>query len=93
MRKKDNYIKCIDTLALLKKDYPNRTLGQHISTAFSDYGDIWGVPDKELLFALEKYVTELEYDLESEKSIDKIIANSTNEKLFQLEEEEEEYED
>lgn len=89
-RTKENYLRCIDVLIGLKKDYPNRTIGQHIATATADYGDVWGITDKEFLFALEKYTTELEYNLESETSIEKIIANSTNEKLFQLEDEEDE---
>lgn len=86
---KDNYIKCLSLLTDLKKAYPSTTLGQHISMATADYTDVWGITDKEFLFALNKYATELEFNLENESSIEKIIANSTNEKLFQLEEEDE----
>lgn len=87
---KDNYIKIIDLFTELKKGYPNRSIGQHISMAMSDYSDVWGVTDKEFLFALNKYAMELEFDLESESSVEKIIANSTNAKLFELEEEDDE---
>lgn len=43
----------------LSKDYPTFGLGRHLSTALSDYGDFWGITDKELCFALEKYQNEL----------------------------------
>jgi hypothetical protein len=86
---KNNYIECIKVLTELKTLYPNQTLGQHISTATSDYKDVWGLTDKEFLFALEKYSASLEFDLPSETDIQKIIAGATNEKLFELDEEEE----
>ena len=67
------YNQVIHILQELKKQYPLYTMGQHISTALSDYGDVWGLPDKEMLFALEKYKTELEFNIVPEKEIDKII--------------------
>ena len=58
-----NYFKeCIKTLNSLKSRYPNFSIGRHISTATADYGDIWSMPDKELLHALQKYEAELEID-------------------------------
>lgn len=85
---KNNYIECIDILKKLKKDYPAQMLAQHIYGATADYGDIWGMTDKEFVFALNKYVTELEFNLDNETDIAKIIADASNEKLFQLEEDE-----
>lgn len=86
---KNYYSECVKALITLKTLYPHQTLGQHISTATADYKDVWNMSDKEFLFAIEKYATELEFNLESETSIDKIIADSVGDKLFQLEEEEE----
>lgn len=85
---KNNYIECIKVLTELKEQYPNQTLGQHISTAMSDYSDVWGLTDKEFLFALERYSTSLEFDLPTETDIQKIIAGASNEKLFELDDEE-----
>lgn len=57
------YKKATDLLNKLQKEYPTYTLGRHIATAFSDYGDIWGLSNKEFLFALEKYSSELALDI------------------------------
>ncbi len=46
----------------LHGDYPNFNLGRHLATALDDYGDCWGISDKELFFLLEKYRTALELD-------------------------------
>lgn len=62
MRKPNYYNQVITLLHDLKKKYPTFNVGRHLSTALVDYGDLWGVPDKEVLFALTKYKTELELD-------------------------------
>lgn len=46
----------------LNHTYPSFNIGRHIATALSDYGDFWGISDKEFLFALEKYQAELALD-------------------------------
>lgn len=46
----------------LHKKYPTYDTGRHIDTAFSEYGSIWGLSEKEFCFALEKYMAELELD-------------------------------
>ena len=46
----------------LSRDYPTFGLGRHLSMALSDYGDFWGISDKELCFAIEKYQAELALD-------------------------------
>jgi hypothetical protein len=98
--KKSNYDEIIKTLQELKKSYPSYGMGRHLSTALSDYGEIWGLADKELLFALQKYQSELEYNQTSEADLVKIIEDGKNlDKLLKpdpyslegLEEEEEEY--
>lgn len=62
MPKKDNYKEITNLLLSLKRKHPSYGFGKHISLAFSEYGDIWGITDKEALFALEKYSTELDLD-------------------------------
>lgn len=63
MRGKVNYTnKVIKILQDLHSEYPTFGLGRHLATALSDYGDYWGIPDKELAFALERYKTQLELD-------------------------------
>lgn len=75
MKKTNHHSKIIKVLQELHSSYPNYTLGRHISTALSDYGDFWGITDKEMLFALTKYKSQLEMDVphSDEKEIDEII--------------------
>lgn len=70
---KNHYQKCISILQALNKKYPNKNLGSHLSLALSEYGDLWAISDREILFALEKYQTELELDFTGELDIDKIL--------------------
>lgn len=63
---KANYYKqAIKLLAKLQEEYPTYSLGRHISTAFSDYGDLWPLSNKEFLFALDKYASELALDIQN----------------------------
>ena len=64
MRKPNYYKKAIEILSELHNAYPNFGLARHLSTALSDYGDFWGLTDKELTFALEKYQAELALDID-----------------------------
>lgn len=74
MRKVNAYNQILNILHELHKDYPNYNIGRHISTAFDGYGDLWGVTDKELLFALEKYKTQLQMDVKhSDSDLQRII--------------------
>lgn len=75
MKKTNHHSKIIKVLQELHSSYPNYTLGRHISTALSDYGDFWGITDQEMLFALMKYKSQLEMDVphSDEKEIDEII--------------------
>ncbi len=93
MERKHNYFKeILKVLEKLHKDYPSYSLGRHISTAFSDYGDIWGLMDKEFLYALEKYQAQLDLGFvpESEESLKDIIDDANNH-LFTLDEPEDDY--
>lgn len=94
MSKKTHYQQALHTLQELHKSFPTYNLGRHLSTALSDYGDIWGLTDKELAFALDKYKTELEMDVPhtDEKEIDRIIKEGMDLENI-LKEEDEDYGD
>ena len=75
----------------LRKAHPTYNIGRHISTALDGYDDIWGVSDKEFLFALEKYELALNIDVDhvDEEEIEKIIKDGMNLERTLFEEEEE----
>ena len=90
MAKPNYYSQITKTLNRLQKSYPTYNMGRHLSTALYEYNDLWGVSDKELLLALEKYEIELniDYPHEDEDDLKKIIKGGMNlEKMF-LEEDE-----
>lgn len=75
------YSQIIATLNELHKSFPTYNLGKHLSTAFDDYGDVWGMSDKELLYVLNKYKVELELDSphnSSDQEIEEIIKGGMN---------------
>jgi hypothetical protein len=79
--KPNYYIEIIGILMELKKEYPNCNIGKHISTALDDYGDIWGLPDKEVLYAFTKYKATLEMDVHREtndEELEQIIKDGMN---------------
>ena len=94
MSKKTYYQQALYTLQELNKDFPTYGLGRHLATALSDYGDIWGITDKELAYVLDKYKTELGMDVPhtDESEIDKIIKEGMDLDNI-LKEEEDEYGD
>lgn len=74
MTKKDCYGEILNVLKELHKAHPNYNMGRHLSTALDGYGDIWGLSNKELLFALRKYKAELEMDVDhSDEEVDQIL--------------------
>lgn len=84
------YQQIISILQRLKKDHPSYNIGRHISTALYDYDDVWGVSDKEMLFALRKYELELNIDVNhSQEEIDEIVKEGMNLNNILFEEEEE----
>jgi hypothetical protein len=78
-------------LESLHKAHPTYNIGRHISTALDGYDDIWGVTDKEFLFALEKYELELNMDVDhiDQEEIEEIIKDGMNLERTLFEEEEE----
>lgn len=80
MGKPNEYYRVLALLQQLHTSYPNYNMGRHISTALAEYGDVWGLSDKELFFALEKYKAELEMDVphSDDEEIDQIIKDGMN---------------
>jgi hypothetical protein len=78
-------------LESLHKAHPTYNIGRHISTALDGYDDVWGVTDKEFLFALEKYELALNMDIDhiDQEEIEKIIKDGMNLERTLFEEEEE----
>ena len=92
MAKIPNYYRqIIQTLVRLQKAYPTYNIGRHISTALDEYSDVWGVSDREFLYAIQKYEIELNIDGPhlDDKEIEEIIKDGMN--LDSMFEEEEEY--
>lgn len=87
--KKTNYQQCISILTQLHKDNPNTSLGTHLANAFAEYGNTWGMSDKEILFALEKYKTQLELDYFPDSDIEKIVKEGMDLNSILLDEEDE----
>ena len=88
MTKKPNYYRqIIRTLERLQKSHPTYNIGRHIATAL-DGSDVWGITDKELLFALQKYEVELNMDADHEEDIEDIIKDGINLERTLFEEEE-----
>ena len=73
MKPTNYYAKIIHILQELHKDFPKYNMGRHLSTALDSYGDIWGITDKEMLYAMEKYVTELSLDIPHSDDINDIL--------------------
>jgi hypothetical protein len=48
-------------------------MGRHIATALDGYPDVWGLTDREFLFALNKYIIELDMDVLHNEDVDLII--------------------
>lgn len=90
------YTEILEVLKELKSLYPSYTIGKHLATALDDYGDTWGLSDKEVLFALNKYKAQMEMDVPHEtddEEIDKIIKDGLSLGSPSIEEDEEYYPD
>jgi len=91
MKTPNYYRQIVQTFVRLQKAYPTYNIGRHISTALDEYSDVWGVSDKEFLYAIQKYEIELNIDGPhiDDKEIEEIIKDGMN--LDSIFEEEEEY--
>jgi len=64
-------------------------MGRHISTALDEYSDVWGVSDREFLYAIQKYEIELNIDGPhiDDEEIEEIIKDGMNlDSMFEEEE-------
>lgn len=66
------YADIINVLMELKTLYPSYSMGKHISTALDEYGDIWGMTDKEVLYAFTKYKAQMQMDVPHETGEDEL---------------------
>lgn len=55
--------KIFKILKTLKKEKPSQNMGRHLALATREYNDLSMIDDKELLYAIEKYKAELDYDI------------------------------
>jgi len=80
MRRASYYSQVLGILQALHRAYPHYNIGKHLSTALDGYGDMWGITDREILFALEKYKAQLEMDIPhtDDDEIDQIIKEGMN---------------
>jgi hypothetical protein len=73
------YQKSVALLGELQKRYPSYNMGKHLATAFVDYPDMWGIPDRVFHSTLLNYMIELELDFSHrEDDLDKIINEGLN---------------
>lgn len=81
-KKEDIFPEIISALKEIKSLYPNTNICKHLSVVVDDYGDLWGVSDKEFLFALIKYKAQLQMDVPHERTdeeeLKKIIKDGMN---------------
>lgn len=79
MRQPTYYRQILNILERLYKAHPTYNIGRHLSTALDD-SDLWGVADKELLLALQRYEIELNMDINhtDDEEIEKIIKDGMN---------------
>jgi hypothetical protein len=74
------YEQILTSLKELKEEFPSYNMGRHLDTALSEYKDVWGITDKEMLYALNRYKAQLTLDVPhpDESEIDKIIKDGMN---------------
>jgi hypothetical protein len=79
MRHPNYYRQIIHALDRLQKAHPKYNMGKHLSTAL-DGSDLWGISDKEFLFAIQKYEIELNMDFThtDDEEIEQIIKDGMN---------------
>lgn len=90
--KPNSYEQILSVLVELKETFPSYNMGRHLDTALNEYKDIWGMTDKEMLYALNKYKSQLTLDIPhpDESEIDKIVKDAMNLSTILQEDEEDE---
>jgi hypothetical protein len=87
MKHPNYYRQILKALERLHKAHPTYNMGRHLATAL-DESNLWGLDDKELLFALQKYEIELNIDYAHTDEIEEIIKDGMNLERMFLDEEE-----
>lgn len=79
MKHQVNYTKSITTLLTgLKRKFPRTELSVHLSGALEEYnGKFWGITDKELFIALDKYAESRAIE-DSPEELEKIFQDAMN---------------
>lgn len=77
MKKNNEHFRDIVTiLKELNKNYPNQGIARHIHEATLEYGNLWGLADKDLHFALTKYKAELDLNVVDPLEVDAILKDA-----------------
>lgn len=92
MKPTSSYEQILSVLVELKESFPSYNMGRHLDTALNEYKDIWGMTDKEMLYALNKYKSQLTLDVPhpDDTEIDKIVKDAMNLSTILQEDEEDE---
>ena len=92
MKPTSSYEQILSVLVELKEAFPSYNMGRHLDTALNEYKDIWGMTDKEMLYALNKYKSQLTLDVPhpDDTEIDKIVKDAMNLDTILQEDEEDE---
>lgn len=88
-RRASYYNQTLHLLQELHRLYPTYNMGRHLATALDEYGDIWGLTDKELEFALKKYMSRLEMDTSMPQTDEDRLKKILTDNAFSVNEEEE----
>lgn len=81
MKPSSSYEQILSVLVELKEAFPSYNMGRHLDTALNEYKDIWGMTDKEMLYALNRYKSQLTLDIPhtpDDSEIDKIVKDAMN---------------
>jgi hypothetical protein len=92
MKPSSSYEQILSVLVELKEAFPSYNMGRHLDTALNEYKDIWGMTDKEMLYALNRYKSQLTLDVPhpDDSEIDKIVKDAMNLNTILQEDEEDE---
>ena len=87
MKQPNYYRQILKALDRLHKAHPTYNMGRHLATAL-DESNLWGLDDREMLYAIQKYEIELNIDHAHTDEIEEIIKDGMNLERTLFEEEE-----
>ncbi len=91
--KPNYYTEILAVFTELKTLYPSYSMGKHMSTILDEYGDVWGMTDKEFLYAVTKYKAQMQMDVPhetGEEELNEIIEDAKNLSIYREDEYDEE---